>query len=75
MLPIFKEREKALLRHAVGLLSLHQAGPVCIQDSERRVVLKRREDSGAETVLLLQEPNHCRDSHDGYHAEDDQRRE
>lgn len=51
--------EKVLLWHAVCLLSLHQAGLVCVQDSERRVVLECREDSGAKIVLLVQEPNNC----------------
>lgn len=50
-------RENVLLWHAVSLLSLHQAGLVRVQDSERRVVLECREDSGAKIVLLVQEPN------------------
>lgn len=60
------------LRHAVDLLGLHQGGLVRLQDSEWRVVLKRCEDSGANVVLLLQEPNYCGDSHDSHHAENDQ---
>lgn len=64
--------QKVLLRCVVRLFGLHQAGLVCLQDSERRVVLERCEDGGAMVALLLQEPDDYRDSHDSYHAENDQ---
>lgn len=63
---------KVLLRHAVGLLGLHQAGPVRFQDSEGGVVLEGCDHAGAEALLLVQEPNSRRDAHDSHHAENDQ---
>lgn len=51
--------EKVLLWHAVSLFSLHQAGLVVVQNSERRVVLERRDECGAKIVLLVQKPDHC----------------
>lgn len=61
-----------LLRHAVGLLVIHQAGLVRLQDPERRVVLKGCEDGGAEILLLVQEPNTSGDPNNSDHADDDQ---
>lgn len=60
-----------LLRRAVGLLRLHQAGAVLVQDPERRVVLERCEHREAGTFPVMQEPNNCRDSNDSHHGEDD----
>lgn len=61
-----------LLRRAVILLGINQAGLVRLQDPKRRVVLKGCEDVGAEILLLVQEPNTSRDPNNSDHAEDDQ---
>lgn len=70
--PSTRRASYVLLRQVRGLISLHQADLVCFQDSERRVVLCCCEDKGAKIALLAQEPNNDRDSHDGYHTENDQ---
>ncbi|TNN84546.1 hypothetical protein EYF80_005246 [Liparis tanakae] len=51
---------------------LHQAGAVGVQNSERRVVLKCCEHTGARIVPLVYNPHYCRYCHDSHHAEDDQ---
>lgn len=61
-----------LLRHAVRLLSINKVGPVHLQNSERRMVLKGREDVGAGILPLVQEPNPSRDPNNSDHTEDDQ---
>lgn len=48
---------EVLLRHAVHLLSINQAGLVRLQNPKRRVVLEGCEDVGAEILPLVQEPN------------------
>lgn len=62
----------SLLRHAVRLLSINKVGLVRLQNSERRMVLKGREDVGARILPLVQEPNPERDPNNGDHAEDDE---
>lgn len=69
---LHERQPNKVLRHAVSLLSLHQVGLVRFQDPERRVVLKRRENSRARTFSLLEEPNNCRNSHNRHYAENDQ---
>lgn len=69
---LHEHQTNKVLRHAVGLLCLHQAGLVRFQDPERGVVLKRRENSRARIVSLLKEPNNCRNSHNRHYAENDQ---
>lgn len=48
---------EVLLRHAVHLLSINQAGLVRLQNPKRRVVLEGCEDVGAGILPLVQEPN------------------
>lgn len=48
---------EVLLRHAVHLLGIHQAGPVRVQNPKRRVVLEGCEDAGAQILLVVPEPN------------------
>lgn len=63
---------EVLLRHAVHLLSINQAGLVRLQNPKRRVVLEGCEDVGAGILPLVQEPNTGWDSHNSDDAEDDQ---
>lgn len=60
------------LRHAVSLLGIDQAELVLLQNPKRGVVLEGREDAGAGTLLLVEEPNTGRDPNNSHHAEDDQ---